>query len=162
MLPQLTLLVQCGMTSFILNFFSNQLQCSHVFLIIQFPESSNLIKTIVLYCRRNARFPVHSSPPRKFQECAARFLIRPDSNYNQMRANVEWSPNQSKELYPIYLSIEQSRKLWGFRNSAGRFCISILPKYCSSALTAHAYKMVITAACVQIGNCFCNTWIVVH
>ena len=36
------LLVQCGMTSFSLNFFSNQIQCSHVFLIIQFPESSNL------------------------------------------------------------------------------------------------------------------------
>ena len=36
------------------------------------------LKTIVLCCRRNARFPVHSSPPRKFQKCAARFLIRPD------------------------------------------------------------------------------------
>ena len=39
----LTLLVQCGMTSFSLNFFSNQIQCSHAFLIIQFPESSNFI-----------------------------------------------------------------------------------------------------------------------
>ena len=35
------------------------------------------LKTIVLYCRRNARFPVHTSPPRKFSACAARFLIRP-------------------------------------------------------------------------------------
>ena len=35
------------------------------------------LKTIVLYCRRNARFPVHTSPPRKFSECAARCLIRP-------------------------------------------------------------------------------------
>ena len=34
------------------------------------------LKTIVLYCRRNARFLVHTSPPRKFSECAARFLIR--------------------------------------------------------------------------------------
>ena len=73
---QLTLLVQFGMTSFSLNFFSNQIQCSHVFLIIQFPESSNL-KIIVLYCRRNARFPVRTSPIRKFSECAACFLIRP-------------------------------------------------------------------------------------
>ena len=35
------------------------------------------LKTIVLYCRRNARFPVHTIPPRKFSECAARFLTRP-------------------------------------------------------------------------------------
>ena len=35
------------------------------------------LKTIVPYCRRKARFPVHGSPPRKFQECAARFLICP-------------------------------------------------------------------------------------
>ena len=35
------------------------------------------LETIVLYCRRNSRFPVHTSPPRKFSECAARFLIRP-------------------------------------------------------------------------------------
>ena len=33
------------------------------------------LQTIVLYCRRNARFPVHTSPPRKFSECAVRFLI---------------------------------------------------------------------------------------
>ena len=36
------------------------------------------LKPIVLYCIRNARFPVHTSRPRKFSECAARFLIRPD------------------------------------------------------------------------------------
>ena len=64
------------------------------------------------------------------------------SNYNQMRAYGECSPNQSKKLYLIDLSIEQSTKLQGFRNSAGRFCISILPEYCSSALTTQAYKMV--------------------
>ena len=29
------------------------------------------------YCRRNARFPLHSSPHTKFQKCAARVLIRP-------------------------------------------------------------------------------------
>ena len=34
-------------------------------------------KTIVFYCRRNARFPVHTSPPKKCSECAARFLIGP-------------------------------------------------------------------------------------
>ena len=37
-----------------------------------------------------------------------------------------------------------------------------LTEYCSSALTAQAYKMVVTTVCVQIDNCFCNTWIVVH
>ena len=35
------------------------------------------LKTIILYCRRHARFFLHSSPPRKFSECAARFLIHP-------------------------------------------------------------------------------------
>ena len=30
------------------------------------------------YCRGNAGCPVHSSPQRKFQKCAARGLIRPD------------------------------------------------------------------------------------
>ena len=34
-------------------------------------------KTIVLYCRRNTRFLMHTGPPRKFSECAACFLIRP-------------------------------------------------------------------------------------
>ena len=79
-----------------------------------------------------------------------------------MRAYVECSPNQSKKLYLIDLSIEQSTKLRGFRNSAGRFCISILPEYCSSDLTAQANKMAITTVCVQIDNCFCNTRIAVH
>ena len=78
------------------------------------------------------------------------------SNCNQMRAYVECSPNQSKKLYLVDLSIEQSMKLSVFRNSAGRFCISILPEYCSSALTAHSHKMVITTVCVQIDNRFCN------
>ena len=95
----------------------------------------------------------------QYRENSARNIY---SNYNQMRTYVECSSNQLKKLYLIDLSIEQSTKLWGFRNSAGRFCISILPEYCSSALTAQAYKMVITTACVQIDNCFCNTWIVVH
>ena len=76
------------------------------------------------------------------------------SSYNQMTVFVKCSLDQSKKL-----SIEQS---WGFRNSAGGFCISVLPEYCNSALIAQAYKMVITTLCVQIGNCFCNTWIVVH
>ena len=39
------------------------------------------LKTIVLYCRRNARFPVHTSPPRKFSEFAACLLIRPGMPY---------------------------------------------------------------------------------
>ena len=33
------------------------------------------------------------------------------SDYNQMRAYIECSPNQSKKLYLIDLSIEQSTKL---------------------------------------------------
>ena len=33
------------------------------------------------------------------------------SNYNQMRADIEYSSNQSKQLYRIDLSIDQSTKL---------------------------------------------------
>ena len=96
---------------------------------------------------------------RQYRENSARNMY---SNYNQMRAYDECSPNQSKKIYLIDLSIEQSTKLWKFRNSAGRFCISILTEYYSSALTAQAFKMVTTTVCVQIDNCFCNAWIVVH
>ena len=32
------------------------------------------LKKIVLYCRQNARFPLHSSPHRKFQKCTALIL----------------------------------------------------------------------------------------
>ena len=67
------------------------------------------------------------------------------SNYNQMGAYVECSPNQFKKLYLIDLSSTKFRR---FRKNAGHFCISILPEYCSSALTAHAYKMVITTVSV--------------
>ena len=74
---QLTLLVQCGMTSFNLSFFSNHIQLQPCLSNYTIPRVVQL-KTIVLYCRRNARFLVHTSPPRKFSECAGRFLIRPD------------------------------------------------------------------------------------
>ena len=78
------------------------------------------------------------------------------SNYNQMRAYVECSPNQSKNYTLLTFPLSNQRSFLGIRNSAGRFYISILPEYCSSALTAQAYKMVITTVCVQIDNCFCN------
>ena len=71
-----------------------------------------------------------------------------------MIAYVECSPNQSKKVIPyrpFHRAIDET-----FQNSAGRFCISILPEYCSSALTAQAYKMVITTVFVQIDNCFYN------
>ena len=62
----------------------------------------------------------------QYRENGARNIY---SNYNQMRAYAECSPNQSKKLYLIDLSIEQSTKLWGFRNSGGGcFCIWILPE----------------------------------
>ena len=47
------------------------------------------------------------------------------SNYNQMRAYVKCSPNQSKILCLIDLYIEQSTKLWRVLKSAGRFCVWI-------------------------------------
>ena len=52
------------------------------------------LKTIVLYCRRNARFPVHSSPPRKLQKCAAvQVLIR-----RAGRINYDEFGNESYKL----------------------------------------------------------------
>ena len=51
------------------------------------------LKKIVLYCRQNARFPVHSSPRRKFQKCTALVLVGPDLN--------EW-------LLPCFSNILQS------------------------------------------------------
>ena len=95
----------------------------------------------------------------QYRENGARNIF---SNCNHIRAYAERSPDQYKKLYPIDLSIEQLTKFWRFQNGAGRFCISFLPEYCSSALTAQAYKIVITTLCIQIDNCFCNTWIVVH
>ena len=38
------------------------------------------LETIVLYCRRNARYSVHTSPLRKFSECTARFWTALVSN----------------------------------------------------------------------------------
>ena len=63
------------------------------------------LKTIVLYCRRNARFPVHSSPPRKLQKCAARFLIRLDTTndlptFSPQKRNLEIGPFEG--LLPIF------------------------------------------------------------
>ena len=54
------------MTSFSLNFFSNQIQCSHVFLIIQFPESSNL-KQSYFIVDETRDFPCIAVLPENFQ-----------------------------------------------------------------------------------------------
>ena len=56
----------------------------------------------------------------QYRENGARNMC---SNYNQMRAYVECSPNQLKKLYLIDLSVEQSAKLWRFQKNAGSFCI---------------------------------------
>ena len=53
-------------------------------------------------------------------------------NCNQIRAYVEWSPNQSKKYS---LSTFPSSNRRNFEDSA---------EYCSSALTAQAYKMAIS------------------
>ena len=82
---------------------------------------------------------------RQYRENGARTKY---PGYNHMRAYVECSPNQSKKLYLYDFSIEQSTKLSGFRNSAGRFCISIV-RVMQLALAAQAYKMVNTTVCAQ-------------
>ena len=74
------------------------------------------------------------------------------SNCNQMRAYVECSLNQPKKntipYRPFHQATDETLKIpEKYRN---------LAEYCSSALPAHAYKMVITTVCVQIDNCFRN------
>ena len=49
------------MTSFSLNFFSNQIQCSYVFLIIQFPESPTSNNRTLLQTKREVSRAYQSS-----------------------------------------------------------------------------------------------------
>ena len=63
--------------------------------------------------------------------------------------------NQKHISYPLFhRAIDGTLKIpencWPFRYLN-------LQEYCSSALSAHAYKMVITTIGVQIDNCFSNT-----
>ena len=44
-----------------------------------------------------------------------------------------------------------------FEDSGTVLAVSVSQFYLSSALTAKAYKIVITTVCVQIDNCFCNS-----
>ena len=64
------------MTSLSLNFFSNQIQCSHVFLIIQFPESFNL-KQSYFIADETRDFPCIPFLPENFQSVPPVFFIRP-------------------------------------------------------------------------------------
>ena len=73
------------MTSFSLNFFSNQIQCSHVFLIIQFPESSNL-KQSYFIADETRDFPCiavllgnFKSAPPVFRSALVEGYLRPSS-----------------------------------------------------------------------------------
>ena len=85
---------------------------------------------------------------RQYRENSARNTY---SNYNQMRAYVECSPNQSKKIpyRPFHRAIDETLRVpeqcWPF----------LYLNFTSSALTAQAFKMVITTVCVQIDNCFC-------
>ena len=95
----------------------------------------------------------------QYKENGARSIY---SNYNQMRACDECSPNQSKNLYligPFHRAIDETLKIpekrWPFLYP------NFTRVYCSSALPSHAYKIVITTVCIQRDNCFYNTRIIV-
>ena len=60
------------MTSFNLNFFSNQIQCSHVFLLIKFPESS--LKQSYFIADETRDFPCIPVLPENFQIAPPVFL----------------------------------------------------------------------------------------
>ena len=81
------------------------------------------------------------------------------SNYNQMRAYVECSLNQSKKNSTLSTFPSSNRR--NFEDSGIMLAVSVSQFYKSiaagSALTAQANKMVITTVCVQIDNCFYNT-----
>ena len=85
---------------------------------------------------------------RQYRENGVRNIY---SNYNQMRAYIECSPNQSKNYT---LSTFPSTNRRNFEDSGIVLAVSVsLAEYCISALT----EMVITTVCEQIDNCFCNT-----
>ena len=57
--------------------------------------------------------------------------------------------NQKKIIpyRPFHRAIDENLKTL---EDAGRFCIRNLPEYCSSALPAHSYKIVITTSTVGV------------
>ena len=90
----------------------------------------------------------------RYKENGARNIY---SDYNQMRAYVDCSPNQYKNYTLSTFLSSNRRNFEDSDKSAGDFCIGVLSEYFSPALPAHAYKMVTTTACVlQIDNCLCN------
>ena len=67
------------------------------------------------------------------------------SNYNQMRAYVECSPDQSKKIIPyppFHRAIDETLKIL---EKCQPFLCLHFTKVLDSGLPAHAYKMVITA-----------------
>ena len=70
------------------------------------------------------------------------------SSYNQMRAYVTCSPNQSKKIMPKILTFPSSSRR-NFEESGKVLIVSVSEfttrvYFCSSALLAHAYKIVTT------------------
>ena len=89
------------------NIYSNLSQLSSCQYVSTIPEK----KTACYRPLKNRHFVgvcTQKMMDRQYRENNVRNLY---SNYNQMRAYVECSPNQSKKLYLIDLSIEQSPKL---------------------------------------------------
>ena len=76
--------MQCGMTSFSPNFFSNQIQCSHAFPIIQFPESSNL-KQSYFIADETRDFPCIQVLPENFQSAPPVF-------WSALMWGISWVP----------------------------------------------------------------------
>ena len=77
------------------------------------------------------------------------------SNYNQMRAYVECSPDQSKKNYT--LSTFPSSNRWDFKDSGKVLVVSVSEFYQSTAVPPYQptlIKMAITTVCAQIDNCF--------
>ena len=72
------------MTSFSLNFFSNQIQCSHVFLIIRFAESSNLKRSYFI-TNETRDFPCIPVLPEIFRR------VRPFFNPPWLDIPLVWS-----------------------------------------------------------------------
>ena len=54
------------------------------------------------------------------------------------------------------LSTFPSSNRRNFEDSRKVLAVYVFKFYQSTALSAHAYKMVITTACVQTDNCFCD------
>ena len=77
------------------------------------------------------------------------------SQYHLIIAGSFWIPSPWFHIPISLVPLTKNRR--NVEDSGIVLAVSLSQFYQSIALTAQAYKMVITIICLQIDNCFCNT-----